>query len=114
MCRQLKEKEASLAYTAKRFHGRCITDMEGRGTVRMCVESMNLLTMRTIIDVTNAESVKSHLTGPLNCDQYIACEKNQDGNTTVRRGSKGHMGIGIGIQQCRVRAGVQVGIVIEG
>ena len=67
--------KASTARHAKRSTKRFMNDVYGRGTVRMCVEAVNLLTMRRPHDSTAAESLKSNSLVPFPCQEYIACQQ---------------------------------------
>ena len=90
LCAQLNMKNASTVRHAKRSAQRIMSDLYGRGTLRMAVEAanpnpnpnpnpnrkaVNLLTMRKNHDVTRAESFKSSLLVPFPCAQYLVCQR---------------------------------------
>ena len=81
LCKQLdmEHNKSTLRY-AKRHTQRVMSDLYGRGLLRMAVEAVNLLVMRKKTDVTHAESLKSALLAPFPCEQYVACQNAAAGN----------------------------------
>lgn len=79
LCKQLNLDNASTLMHARRSTKRMMSDLHGRGVVRMAVEATQLLTRRKKHDVTAAESIKSHLLTPFPCSQYLACQRAAEG-----------------------------------
>ena len=82
LCKDLNMSNASTLRHAKRSTKRMMNDLYGRGTIRMAVEAVNLLTMRRKHDATAAESMKSNALTPFACAQYLACQEAAIGTDT--------------------------------
>ena len=74
---KLSSANESTRSHARRQTWRVMSDILGRGTVRMAVECVNLLTMRNPHDVTAAESMKSSPLASFPCTQFIACQQRE-------------------------------------